>query len=1118
MLSCPIESSEEWIKIFAKAKGDRTEALKMWIEEGYAENDTLNEEPEIKADAEKVGDDVNDDIDTDKEASLSKLVKKIKIHVAKELGIIEKKKIIGHTRKTNELKRLNKALEAATGVESISIFVEDAYKKAKQAEIRFDYILKNRESKDRKTLMRELTAVSDFVKGYSILNEIAEKDIREYFTINVDPNKPDDKLTAQEMVVKAMNIKEKIESDYLYEGIPLMADFLLDYVAEDEGGKNAEEIRLLRERISKVIAYPKSSDEHKQKKVAEIQEIINQRQNFSLDKKQLIEALKLAHSDEGLIDFLFSPLISSEDSVIALFAKSIKSQLETARLLDIKTKEEISEEFEAYAKSTNVSRDDKAKFNEGLYEILEYKYKDKETGKENTVRKKAFVQKFDMPRFKKEQREFYESLGEKPIITETSTREEKTKLKAYNRRVANWYDTNTKQKPQEEIEEIIYAKELERNKGIITQDEYEEWLVSVMYTNQYGTIYKRELTVPSPSYINPKWTAMYDVNDKPKNPKGLYHSQLLGRYLKDQEKLPDSQKRGYILPSVPMEGGERLRAKGVGSVIKKTAKEAINVQSYEQDFKLSGLSEFGVQFLPIHYTEAMDADEVSVDLAKSVLMFHSMTNRYQAMNEMNAEISLFKTIIGERELAENNSKGKPILDAFAKKLGYEEYVRQNGTPNSKLHVNAFIDMVVYGEMQKAEQLFEKVSLSKLTNTLVGFSALTSIAADLLKGIANNLQGNIQLIIEANSSEFLSKKNLAVGKGQLAAGLTGVLADFSKSNPTSLLGKIVDRYDPLQGNYKDMYGRNVTGTTAAKLMRTNTLFFNQHFGEYEIQVSAMLGLMDNTMVIDNETGEEMTLFQAHQKYGTGIEIHEKTNFTLKKAQSFQNRMHALSKRLHGVYNDFDKGTAQRYSLGRLGIMYRKHLVPGYKRRFKSLSMDQELEAFTEGYYRTFYKTFIRDLRDYKFNIIQNWSEYTPFEKAQLKRVIAELTIILSLVTVAALLMSAGDDDEDLKKSFAYNFTLYEVLRMRSETAAYISPTDAYRVVKSPSAMTSTLERVIKFTDQILPWNITEEYKRKQGVWNEGDNKAWAYFLKLMGYSGYNITPEAAVESFQGTLNK
>ena len=37
--------------------------------------------------------------------------------------------------------------------------------------------------------------------------------------------------------------------------------------------------------------------------------------------------------------------------------------------------------------------------------------------------------------------------------------------------------------------------------------------------------------------------------------------------------------------------------------------------------------------------------------------------------------------------------------------------------------------------------------------------------------------------------------------------------------------------------------------------------------------------------------------------------------------------------------------------------------------------------------------------------------------------------------------------------------------------------------------------------------------KQGVWDKGDNKSWAYFLKLMGYSGYNLTPEEAVKSFK-----
>jgi hypothetical protein len=1118
--SCPNESTEEWKKIFEKAKGDRELALKMWVEEGYAENEDLNIEEGLKEESDKIGDDVNDDIDTDREASLSKLVEKIKIHINKELAILQKKKVVGQTKKQNQLKRLIENLEAVTGVESINIFVEDAYNKAKQAEARFEKILANRESKDRKTLMAELTAVSDFIKGYSILNEISKRDIREYFNGKVDPNKPKEKLTAQEMVTIAKNIKEKIESDYLEEGIPLMADFLLGYTSEDVDGKNAEEIKKLKERIDNILNDPKTSEEHKRERAAYWQEKIDKRQNFSLDKKQLIDALKMAHSDEGVLDYLISPLISSEDSVLALFAKSVKSQLESARLLDIKAKDDMAEQFETFAKTTSVSRDDKAKFNEGIYEQIDTTYKDEKTGETKVSSRMAFVQKYDISKFRKSQREIYEKLGEKPILSENPTQAEKNKLRDYNRKLGEWYSLNTDPKPKAEREEIIYAKMLERNKGIITSEEYEQWLTSVQTISPYGTIYKGELSQPSSDYINPKWKAMYNEKDEPINAKGVYHQYLLKTYLKAQEFLPDSQKPGYILPSIPKEGLERVKAKGVGSVIKQKAKEAVSVQDYETEYRLSGLSQFGVQFLPIHYTQYMAADEVSLDLAKSVLMFNSMANRYHAMNEMNAEISLFKTIIGEREVADTNTKGKPILDAFAKKLGYEEFIRQNGESYSKKHLDAFIDMVVYGEMQKAEQLFEGVSLSKLTNTLTGFSAITTIAVDLLKGVANNLQGNIQLIIEANSSEFFSKKNLRVGKGQLAAGLPGVLGDFSKSTPKSLLGKLVDRYDPLQGNFKDMYGKNVTGTAAAKLFRTNTLFFNQHFGEYEIQVSSMLALMDATMVIDNETGEEITLFQAHQKYGTGPEIHEKTNFTLKKAQAFQNRTHALSKRMHGVYNEFDKGTSQRYSLGRLAVMYRKHLVPGYKRRFKKLGMDQELGAFTEGYYRTFWNTFARDLRDYKFNIINNWSEYTPFEKAQIKRVIAELTVILSTAALIYILKAAADDDEELKNNFAYNFILYEAIRMNSETAAYISPKDAYRVVKSPSAMTSTLERGIKFVDQFMfTWDPDKlEYKRKQGIWNEGDNKSWAYFLKLMGYSGYNITPEAAVESFEGTLNK
>jgi hypothetical protein len=96
----------------------------------------------------------------------------------------------------------------------------------------------------------------------------------------------------------------------------------------------------------------------------------------------------------------------------------------------------------------------------------------------------------------------------------------------------------------------------------------------------------------------------------------------------------------------------------------------------------------------------------------------------------------------------------------------------------------------------------------------------------------------------------------------------------------------------------------------------------------------------------------------------------------------------------------------------------------------------------------------------------------------------------------------------------------MIRMRSETAQYISVPDAYRVVKSPSAMTGTLDRAIKFISQVgFTWDPEKlDYQRKTGVWEKGDNKSWAYFLKLIGYSGYNFTPEEAVKSFEGSLNR
>jgi hypothetical protein len=1088
MLTCPIKTSQEYQDILKEANGNEERALELWTERGYVYDKDLNEYQET----EKTAVDPEDARDD----KLSSLVDKMRLYVSKQVKMLEGKKFKNQEVLVEEKKKLLETLKALDGVDSINMFVKDAYERAKDAEKKFKLILDKVGTVENKDLLVELAAINDFANGYSILDEISKQDIYKFFSSEKTEKDSDTNKTAQDMLSDAVTIRENIKMKYVQVGIPLMADWLLEYQAEGIQGKVEPHLEYLKKRLATTT---------NEKDKLSLQDSINTWSTFVLDKKSLVDLLTRASKDEGIIDYLISPLISSNDQSLGLFARAVKTEMETARLNDIDIKNIASEQFDKYKATQSANQNNPAKFNEGIYEILKFT-KENSDGTEEIIERAAFVQKHDITKFNLEKKKMYASLAGMSDAQQTKTKNE-------------WYRKNTVAKSQEEIDKIFASKQKLKNGRIISQDEYDAWLDSVQVTAKDGTVYyKGELSEPSNDYINKNWEALYDLNGKPKNAKGEYHKYLVDLYLEAQEKLPDTQKRGYILPSILKTDLEIFQSKGAVALGKYKLKEGTSITVDDVDYGIGSLSEEGVKFLPVNYTNNIDADKVSLDLVRSVLMFNAMANRYDALNKIGNEINLFKTIIGEREVIANTSTGKPIRDAFAKKIGFEEFLRKNGESYSKKHVDAFIDMVVYNEMQKAEDILG-FSAGKITNSITGFSAVTSIAADLLKGVANNLQGNIQLIIEASSSEFFSIKNLHKGKTEFAKIIPNLFSDFGKSSPQSWVGKLIEEYDPMQGNFKDAYGKNVSQSMAVKLMRTDTLFFNQHWGEYEIQVSAMFALMEATKTIDNNTGEEISVYEAYKKYGVKG-IYENTDFTSKKRFDLQNKLHALSKRLHGVYNDFDKSVAQKYSLGRLLMMYKKHIVPGYKRRVKKVSMDQELGSPTEGYYRTFVTVFLKDIRRMKLNVFQNWSTYSDFEKAQITRTLTELTIIVTLLGLIALLANAfsGDnpDDEAIRKSYAYNFLMYELVRMRSETASYFSPGDAMRVIKSPSAVTGTLERTLRLASQVMPWNITETYKRDTGIWEKGDNKAWAYFLKLMGYSGNNIEPGEAVKGFESLL--
>jgi len=1147
MATCPNKNSKEWKEILSEAQNNEQIAMDLWIKKGFNQQEDLNEDA-------KEGDLTNEEIEALQELDpMQRLAQKTKVYLQKRINILSNQKVKDVDRKTNRLKELLQNMKAVEEVESINLFIEEAYKMSQQLKQRTKQFLIDvkKEDVDRKELIEALTNINEYANSYNILDEISSEDLFDFFQLDEDAEQKmfeedeegNVKLSMKEKLERAVTTRNIIRQRMLDEGIPLLAEFLLDARSKYSAEGLEKEIAAKRAEIEK-IKNDVTNEKRRDRLIQKVERQIDLLSTKAQDKDGMIKILKEAAIEEGVLDFLVGPLISSPDSAVALFAKAIKDQLEFARLKDINIKRELTDEYLEYRSQAPGSTDNPQKFNEGLYTVVEvpvyetvqskknpnYYYKTvKKDEAGNIVYKKEvhFVERIDRKKFKAAQAQWWAE-NPKPHadkIPEQLTSSEKQDVRNWENKKKQWYKENMTEKSAEAIKAIDDKMKNERDAEIISKKQYANWFNNERF---------KEIQEPSSKYISEKWLAMYNKDGKPKNAMGEYHKALTDTYYGAQELLPESQRTGSRIPSIPKKDLERLLDEGISNLVKTNIKETISIQAYDTEYggNIATLGGEAVKFLPIFFTQNIDESDISYDLLSSVLLFSQMANKYDALNEVNGEISLMKQVISKRANPKfDEVSGKKQFDVVAKRFGLEEFIVKSGESFTKKHLDAFIDMIVYGEMQKKEVLLG-LQFDKITNTITGFSALTSIAADLLKGVANNLQGNIQLIIEASGAEFFSAADLAKSKVQFMENVAGTLGDFGKPSPTSWMGRLNELYDPIQGDFTDKYGRIVSASVANKLFRTNTLFFNQYFGEYEIQVSGMLALMNATEVRDKENGTNITMYEAHKKYGPdsgdlngkvewitqdkdGNNVYE--DFNEKHRRSFQDRVHALSKKMHGIYNTFDKGTAQKQSLGRLALMYRKHMYPGFKRRWKQYSWDEELGSGTEGHYRTFWNTFVRDLRTYKLNVAKEWSTYTPMQKANIRRTLSEIGVFLTIVGLIGILSAmASDDGEDKEKykdNYLYNFLLYEMVRMRSETAQYISPKDMWRTIKSPSAALSTLSRFIRFTNQILPWNITEEYKRKSGIWEKGDNKAWAYFIKLIGLPGYNIKPQDAVKVYE-----
>ncbi len=604
-----------------------------------------------------------------------------------------------------------------------------------------------------------------------------------------------------------------------------------------------------------------------------------------------------------------------------------------------------------------------------------------------------------------------------------------------------------------------------------------------------------------------------------------YHTALKDVLMASQQNIPESSKLGLWLPGIRKSPEELFLEKKFAESIKEKGKELTTFQVDDSDYGLQTLSGDQAKFIPIYYTSRLEVEETSNDLLQSIMRYSQSTNKYRAYNEVSGEVNLAMDLLASRDTLEVNSKGDNKSDSLAKKLKIDRFLKKPGTSNTFERFKSFVDMVYYGESEDkitVNVAGREWSANKVFGSLASATSIISLSGNLLQAINNVTVGNYMTILESVGGRYFNKKDLAKAAKEYWFNVPQMVADIQHKGYKSKVGQLMDMYDAIQGQFRDEYGKEVSGSVARKLMSTSTLFFFQKTGEHQIQVTNALAFLQGQKVMLD--GKTIPLYEAYELDSKGkLKLKDGVEWTNDQRRGLMNKIHKVNKESNGVYNKFDSLQIQKSAWGKMALIFRKFIVPTIRKRYDGLRVDYEENALAEGYYRTMFR-FLSDYKNFKSNVIDNWSSLQPFERENIRKTILELGTMV-LLFVAMLGLTDDDDEEKEGRSYISALTLYEAKRLQSDLMFYtpgFGLKDQWRVLKSPTALYGTVEKTASVLGQALYYNykegefgFTEEYKRDSGLNQKGDSKLWAKMKKVIPVvSKFELStnPEEAYKSF------
>jgi len=555
--------------------------------------------------------------------------------------------------------------------------------------------------------------------------------------------------------------------------------------------------------------------------------------------------------------------------------------------------------------------------------------------------------------------------------------------------------------------------------------------------------------------------------------------------------------------------------------------EAINDPHKAHKLVLGNEKEEAKIGLPIHYRGPKTKDQ-SYDLFTLLALNNAMSNNYAAKSEIKDSIELLLDV-----LADDSSKVRKVSghlsEVFSSTKKYSTESR--AMSNEYKALKAMVETRLYGIGM------DDSKYNKLSSFIMKWSASTTFALNYFAGAANLAQGTAQNLIESLGGGTI---NFNEAHKRYINDSGTILQDIGAIKKVSLTNHLLGRLNILE-SFHGVHSKFINDTRLKNLLGSGASYFMSNAGEHYIHSTMMWGVMDNIKVT-NANGEylnsegavvkdkskAMSLADAYYTENGKIKMKpvEYTTMSFNKFSEVElsNYIKHIGSQLHGQYDNNLKAAIQKHWAGSQAYMFRKWLVPGVLRRFRGVEnillsdeqmqeaefdtqfFSEDLQKYEEGYYYTSLR-YVMNVFKTKGDKLKaaslQWQNLNDEQRKNIHRTFIDAVVMAGTYISYAVLKNLSADADDKEKKFLL-FGAFVARRLYAEQAFYRSPTEFFKLMRSPAASLSHFENLTKFVGQTMPsYDLKENeiYWKALDTYKTGNRKGES----LLKYKLYKVSP-------------